>query len=458
MTNPRSRSQDGWGRVPPHSLDAERSVLGSMMIEQEAIPIAAATLLPRDFYRETHGVIFGAMIALSDRDEPVDLVTLSGELTKLGKLEAVGGVACLTELASGVPTAAHVERYAQMVRDHSLARQLIRTATEIVARGFDGGVEIQDLLNEADARIAALQSGAARAQVARASDIFRELMTAVYAQGDNAPPPLRFGLGVDKTWDGIEWSGVWDGFLPGTLNILAGRTSVGKTFVTLHIARQCAMVMRRPVLIVSLEMTRNKVVDRMFGALAGMNHSKLQSQRTWQVADKARVQYATEALLTAPIYITTDHRTSAQIRAAASGIKRREGLGLVVIDYLELVDDAIAGEKRDALGKMAQRFRNLAMDLDVPVLLVHQLNRAPDARQDKRPFLSDLRDSGHLENAADGVILLYRPGYYDRNADQSELEIIVAKQRDEDVGMARVRLDRTTGLLSDFDSEPFPTA
>lgn len=446
------------GRVPPHSLAAERGVLGSMLIEQEAVAVGTSTLLPEDFYREAHATIFRAMLALSDRGEPVDYTTMQDELAKAGKLDAIGGVAYLIGLANETVTAAHAQRYADKVRERSAARRLIRVGTEIVARGFDPMLTAEDMLNEADTAIQSARTSTGSAEVEKAGDIATRQMLHVWSMGEDATPASGFGLRIDQHLrNGKRTGGVFRGFRPGDLTIIGGRTSMGKTAVVLHVARQCAVEMQRPVLIATLEMLEEDVIDRLFSSLSGIPADLLASREAWASADMGLLKYATETIDHAPIYVTQKHRTTTQIKAAALAVQRKAGLGLVIVDYMELIQDAIAGEKRDQLGKIVQRLRSMALEMHVPVVAVHQLNRAPDARQDKRPFLSDLRDSGHLENAADAVILLYRPGYYDVEADQSELEIIVAKQRKGDVGMTRVRLNRECGTLADYEtSEPPP--
>lgn len=388
---------------------------------------------------------------LSEGGEP-SLVTVQARLAETGELPSVGGLSYLAGLAADCP---YTLSQAQEIREELLRRHVIRevrrVGTMLLSAGMDEAHSAAEVLEEAD-RILSVARDTGHVDVERIGGPMEDRYLQ-YGTGAEERSPVTFGVEpVDK---------LFRGFRPGNLVVLGGRTSMGKSHVLLHVARRCGIWHKRPVLFVSLEMSRAEVLDRIFGAEAGVDTKLLEAPDVW--LDKEQSARAVEALSrikSSPMYVTERHRTIAEVRGAAGRVRSREGdLGLVVIDYLELLEDATDSESEvERLGELTRRLRSLAIHLDVPVLVAHQLSRAPDSRQNKAPQLSDLRQSGHIENAADAVLLLYRPGYYDWRRDQSELWVCVAKQRMGEVGTAVVRIDLPTGRITAYErgAEPPP--
>ena len=438
------------GRLPPQSLEAERSVLGAMLIESEAIPRALTLLVPEDFYRDAHRAIYEAMLLLFERSEPVDLVTLSSELGKQGRLEAVGGAAYLTQLASGVPTAAHVERYAQMVRDRSLARQVIRAGTDIVARGFDPQIAADELLDEAEQRIFQI----AQSRSTRSYSPLKDVLIEAIAKVDTV---YREGGGVTGVRTGFgEFDDLTAGLQPADLIIIAARPSMGKTAFALNVARNAAMA-GVPSAIFSLEMSREQLALRLVCAEGFINQNNLRTGKMSE-ADWKNFAIAVDRLSAAQILIDdAPGLTALDVRARARRMKAEHHIGLIVIDYLQLMEARGRHENRQQeISAISRSLKALARELSVPVVALSQLSRAVESRQDKQPMLSDLRESGAIEQDADIVAFIYREDYYNADLPPEQLntaQINIAKQRNGPTGRVTLHFHKEFGRFDGFDRQ-----
>lgn len=408
-------------KVPPQNLEAEQSVLGSMLIDREAIIKVADTLRPEDFYRDAHRVIYEAIIDLFEKSEAVDIVTLCDALQQRGKLEEVGGASYVASLANIVPTAANCEHYARIVEEKSLLRQLIDAATRIVARGYEAAEEVEELLDEAERlifNISQRRSGQGYIPIKQVLvETFERIEYLYSRKGSVTGVPTGF-TDLDNLTSGLH---------PSDLVVLAARPSQGKTTMSLCIARHAAVQHGIPVALFSLEMSRDQLAQRMLCAEAGVNSQRL---RTGYLADEdwPRLSHALGRLSEAPIFIDdTPNISVLELRARARRMKAEHDLGLLVVDYLQLMRTRGRLENRQQeISEISRSLKALARELKIPVLALSQLSRAVEQRQDQRPVLSDLRESGAIEQDADVVIFIY----FNPKAENKNLaEVIVAKQR-----------------------------
>jgi replicative DNA helicase len=417
-------------RLPPHNHEAEQAVLGSILLEPSVIVTVTERLRPEDFYRQAHQRLFQVMVELSERGEPVDLVTLTSELRDRKLLEEVGGVPYLTELSSVVPTAANVEYYAKIVEEKSVLRRLIRTATQIAASGYTGSEELGDLLNEAERRILEISQRRIRGSgFVPIRDILLESYEQIEAQHFNKTGisgiPTGF-VDLDRMTSGLKGS---------DLIILAARPSMGKTAFALNVAQNVGVRQGKTVAIFSLEMSASQLVMRM---LAAEGNIDAQAFRTGNLneEDWEKLTMAMSALSEAPIFIDdTPGLTVYDIRAKLRRLQAEQGLGLVVIDYLQLITGRGRESRQQEISEISRSLKLMAREFDVPIIALSQLSRAVEQRQDKRPMLSDLRESGSIEQDADMVAFLYRDDYYNEDSEKKNIaELIIGKQRNGPVG------------------------
>jgi replicative DNA helicase len=412
-------------KVPPQSLEAEESVLGGILIDNTAMDRAVEFLDADDFYRETHRKIMRAMIDLSKRGEPVDLITLVEALRGRGDLQDCGGAAYLAELAEKVPTAANVAYYAQIVRQKSVLRSLIQTATEIVTLGFES-TDVDQFLDQAENRIFEISERKVRPSFFRLSDIMVESVKAIELLYDRKElvtgVPTGF-VDLDKLTAGLQ---------PSDLIIVAGRPSMGKTAFALNVAQHAALSSKTGVAVFSLEMSKEQLVLRLLCSEARVDQSKV---RAGHAADRdfPKLVMAASRLAEAPIYIDDTPALSVlELRAKARRLKRDAGanLGMIIIDYLQLMRGHDSADNREQeISGISRSLKALAKELNVPVVALSQLNRQVETRADKRPVMADLRESGAIEQDADVIAFLYRPIVYDKTAEEREAEVIIAKQR-----------------------------
>jgi replicative DNA helicase len=417
-------------RIPPQNLEAEQSVLGAMLIDREGILAAAEHLRPADFYRDAHQKIFRAMLALTDRGEPVDLITLVEELRQRNQLEATGGLTYLTTLANMVPTAANVGYYARIVRDKAVLRSLISASARIAARAFDAAGDADDILDEAEQTIFEVSRRTNQQGFARIKDVLKDTFDRIDRLWTNKGGVTGISTGfrdLDEITCGLQNS---------DLIIIAARPSMGKTTLALNIAQHIAVNDRQPVAVFSLEMSKEQLVQRLLCAQAEIDAQRLR-RGFLSDDDYPKLTRAAGPLSEAPLFIDDTAAISVmEMRAKARRLKAEHGLAAVFVDYLQLMRGNEKSENRQQeISAISRSLKALAKELNVPVVALSQLSRAVEQRDKKRPVLSDLLESGGIEANADLVAFIYREGYYKREIENRfETEIIIAKQRNGPVG------------------------
>lgn len=422
-------------RVPPQDLEGERSVLGAMMLERSAVTACIETLKPEDFYRPAHGYIFEAILELFEKNEPVDEVTVHSALKLTGRLDAVGGIDYLNELCASTPTAANVDHYARMVRNAALTRKLINAATGIVSAGYEGASDVNVLLDQAESTVFEITSSRDQRSYTEMKDAVKDAFKQIEKLYERRDPitgvPTQY-YDLDKMTSGLQ---------PSDLIIVAGRPSMGKTAFALNMAQNAALKTGTPVLVFSLEMSTAQLVMRMLCSEARIDAHKLRagalSKNDWP-----RLARAAGDLAEAPIFIDdTGSIPVLEMRAKARRLKAERDLGLIVVDYLQLMRGRANSEGREKeISEISRGLKALAKELNVPVVALSQLNRSLEQRQDKRPMLSDLRESGAIEQDADVIMFVYRDEYYNpESAEKGIAEIIIGKQRNGPVGTVQLR-------------------
>ncbi len=429
-TNPAAAIESTLRKLPPQNLEAEESVLGGVLIDNTAIDRALEFVGPDDFYREANRKIMRAMIDINQRSEPIDLVTLSEELTRRGELQSVGGATALAEIADKVPTAANVAYYAKIVREKSILRGLIATATEIVTRGYESAGNIDEFLDEAEHKIFEISERKVQPTFFRIRDIMVHSMNTI----EQLYERKELVTGVPTGF--IDLDRITAGLQPSDLIIIAGRPSMGKTAFALNIAENCAIEGKVGVALFSLEMSKEQLVLRMLCSEARVDQSKV---RAGFAADRdfPKLAMAASRLSEAPIFIDdTPALSILELRGKARRLKRdpSANLGVIIIDYLQLMRGLNADNREQEISSISRSLKALAKELKVPVIALSQLNRQVETRGDKKPIMADLRESGAIEQDADVIGFLYRPIVYDKNAEERYAEIIIAKQRNGPIG------------------------
>ncbi len=440
-------------RLPPQNLDAERSVLGGILLDNSAVHSISEMLRAEQFYREAHRKIYQAMLSLHDKGEPVDLVTLSEELQRKGILQEVGGTSYLAALADQVPTAANIQYYAKIVRDKSTMRQIIEAATEIATRGYEDVEDVDQYLDKSEQLILEISRKQRKKGFAPIHEIlmksFKSIEEAFHRKQAVTGIPTRF-----KKFDLLTC-----GLQPSDLVIIAGRPGMGKTAFALNIARNVAVETNVPVAIFSLEMSKEQLVTRLLSAEAGIDSMKLRTGH-FNASYWTALVRAADVLSQAPIFIDDSPIISVmEMRGKARQMKSEENIGLIVVDYLQLMDSGGRAESRiQEISEISRSLKHLAKELDVPVIALSQLNREPDKRTDKRPVLADLRESGAIEQDADLIVFLYREECYNRDDPQckGKAEVIIGKQRNGPLGTIplyfKPELTRFTEIDEKYDA------
>lgn len=410
-------------RVPPNDLGAERAVLGSLMIDQAAIAEIRDVLEPEDFYAERHAHIYRAAVALADRGDPIDEVTLQAQLERGPGVGRAGGVDYISELTLEVPTAASVRHWGEIVINHSLRRRLISAGGEVTRMGFDNAVSAVDAIETAEQKIFAIS----QARRGNEATHIAKLVHDTWEMLEERLQKKDLINGVRTNFPRLD--GLTQGLQPQELVILAARPSVGKTSLALNIARNAAVLAKVPVAIFSLEMSRQALAQRLICSEAQVNSHVLRSGQASQL-DFQRIAAAMDKLTQAELWIDDTPRLSiATLRARARRMKSQHNIGLVIIDYLQLMHGGRQESRVQEVSDISSGLKAVAKELDVPVMALSQLSRASEQRNDKRPQLSDLRDSGSIEQDADVVLFLYREGMHKPEIDKSRTELIVAKNR-----------------------------
>ena len=418
-------------RIPPHNNEAEQSVIGAIFLEPQALITAAELLVPEDFYRTAHQKIFDTMVSLSDKGQAIDVVTVTEELSAKKELEDVGGISYLTEIANSVPTAANIVFYAKIVEEKALLRRLIRVATSIVEDGYAREDEVEALLSEAEKKMMEVSNRKNAGDFRHIKDVLVETYDNIELlhtrKGDVTGIPTGF-RDLDK---------MTAGFQRNDLIILAARPSVGKTAFALNVAQNVATKTDENVAIFSLEMGAEQLVMRMLCAEGNIDAQVLRTGAL-EAEDWRKLTMAMGSLSNAGIFIDDSSGIRVnEIRSKCRRLQQEHGLGMIIIDYLQLISGSgRSGENRQQeVSEISRSLKGLARELKVPVIALSQLSRGVEQRQDKRPMMSDLRESGSIEQDADIVSFLYREDYYDKETEnQNIIEIIIAKQRNGPTG------------------------
>lgn len=428
---PESRTQ----RLPPQDIDAERSVLGAALLENQALNEVARLLTGDAFYRPAHAKIFEAMTRLYERNEPVDEVTVADTLRAMGELENVGGAAYLASITERVPTAANAGYYARIVRDKAMGRRLINAATAIATTGYEGTADVDVLLDEAEAKIFEITSSRDQKGFAPLKDVvksaFRQIEKLYERKEAVTGVPTGFA-DLDRITSGLQ---------PSDLIIVAGRPSMGKTAFALNLGLHAGIRGQTPVAVFSLEMSKEQLTMRMLCAEARIDNQRMRGGFL-KDSDWPKLARAAGMLAEAPLYIDDSGALSIlEMRAKARRLQADKGLGLIIVDYLQLMHGRGGNEGREReISEISRGLKSLGKELDVPVIALSQLNRSLEQRQDKRPMLSDLRESGAIEQDADVICFVYRDEYYNEDSpDKGVAEVIVGKQRNGPTGTVRLR-------------------
>ena len=419
-------------KLPPQNLEAEQSVLGGILIENEAINRVTEILDADDFYRDAHRKIFNALINLSERDEPADLITLTNELRKTDHLDSIGGASYLASLIDSVPTAANIEYYAKIVKEKAILRKLIQTSTEIITQSYEDRGDVEVFLDEAERSIFEISEKRVRPSFYSIRDIVKESFKTI----ERLFQKKELVTGVPSGFREIDR--MTAGFQPSDLIIIAGRPSMGKTAFCLNVAQYAAIENKIPVAIFSLEMSKEQLVIRMLCSEAHVEGTRLRTGFLNE-SDWPKLTIAAGNLSEAPIYIDDTAALSIlELRAKARRLKSERGLGMLIVDYLQLMKGRTRVESRQQeISEISRSLKALSKELNIPVIAVSQLSRKTEERTGNRPQLSDLRESGAIEQDADLILFIYRDEVYNRSEDnpnKGKAEVIIGKQRNGPIG------------------------
>ena len=397
-------------KIPPHDIDAEQAVLGSMLTDREAVNTAIEVLKEDAFYRDDHKAIYQAIVNLYNKSEPIDIITLKDELESMGKFEQVGGFDYLASLPDKVPTTANVQKYIKIVEEKSILRNLIKTANEIIELGYDPAEDVEDIMDGAEKKIFDLMQSKNQKGYTPIKDVLVESFTKL----EELYNRKQHITGVPTGFAELDYKTA--GLHGSELILIAARPAMGKTAFALNLATNAALRGNAPVAIFSLEMSKDQLVNRI-----------LCSEDDW-----VKLAGAIGPLSEAEIYIDdTPGISVTEIRTKCRKLSIDKGIGLVVIDYLQLVQGSKrAGSREQEISEISRSLKILAKEINVPVIALSQLSRAVEQRPDHRPMLSDLRESGAIEQDADIVMFLYRDDYYNKESEKKDIaEVIIAKQR-----------------------------
>ncbi|HGZ2667477.1 TPA: replicative DNA helicase [Clostridioides difficile] len=412
-------------RIPPHSVESEQSILGSILLDKDAIITVTETIKPDDFYKEAHKIIYECMITLSNKGEPIDLITLTEELRKQGHLNDIGGISYITSLSTIVPTTSNVKYYADIVKEKSVLRKLIKASNEIINLGYSGATKIEDVLEQAEKSIFDISQE-------KTSDDFKsinlvlmdayDMIEKLYTNKSDVTGITTGFKDLNKKINGLQRT---------DLILIAARPAMGKTAFSLNLVQNAALKGDASVAVFSLEMSKEQLVQRMLSSQSSVELKKIKTG-TLNDNDWPRIIDAMAVLSDAKIHIDdTPGIKISELRSKCRKLKIEKGLDLVLIDYLQLMEGEGNNESRQQeISKISRSLKILAKELNCPVVALSQLSRAPEQRADHRPMLSDLRESGAIEQDADIVMFLYRDEYYHADSESKNIgEVIIAKNR-----------------------------
>ena len=445
--------------LPPQNIEAEQAVLGTVLIQDKALLKVIDLLQPGDFYRDAHKTIYAAMMALFDKHEPHDLITVTGLLSDQNKLEDVGGAAYLASLTDIIPFTGTLVHHARIIRKKSILRRLIQTSTEVAARCYDAQDDIDTLVDEAEKTIFEIAHSKKGEGFQPMSSVVPKAFDRINRLFDKQEHITGVATGYD------ELDRITAGLQPAEMIILAARPSMGKTALAMNIVQHAAMIGKVPVAVFSLEMSVESLALRMLCSLGPIDSQRIRTGRLID-SDWPKLTRATGMLSEAPIYIDdTPGLTVLEMRAKARRLKSEQDLGLIVVDYLQLMQGKSSSENRaQEISDISRSLKAMAKGLNVPVLALSQLNRSLENRTDKRPQLADLRESGAIEQDADVIMFIYRDEVYNRaegNPNRGLAEIIVGKQRNGPTGVIKLsflgeytRFENYSNRAPDFRPEP----
>ena len=417
-------------RVPPQNLEAEQSILGGIMLDNQALNSVLEILQVKDFYNNAHRKIFSAIIELSERNEPSDLITLSSALRDKKQMDAVGGVSYLASLVDNVPSAANIAYYSKIVKEKAILRGLIGTATEILNKSYDTGAEVDQVLDEAEHAIFEISENKIRPAFFAIKDLIKDSFKTIEKLFERKDLITGVPTGFDKIDD------ITSGLQNSDLIIIAGRPSMGKTAFALNIAQYTAIRLQIPVAIFSLEMAKEQLALRMLASEAKVDSQRLRKGFLGEM-DWPKLTTAAGNLSEAPIFIDdTPAITVLEMKAKARRLKAETGLGLIILDYLQLMRSGGYKESREQeISEISRSLKALAKELRVPVIALSQLNRKVEDRTNRRPQMADLRESGAIEQDADLIAFIYRDEVYNKESNEKGIaEIIIGKQRNGALG------------------------
>jgi replicative DNA helicase len=418
-----------FNKLPPQNIEAEQSILGAILIDNEALPKALEILDPEDFYRLSHKKIFYAMTKLFDRNEPIDLITLSEYLRKKDELEEVGGISYLTSLVNTTPTAANIKYHSKIVREKALLRGLLKSSYEVTNKIYEDTLDAEELVDYAERAIFEISDKRIKVSFVSLKDVIKSSFEMIEHLYDNKDMVTGVPSGF-KDLDDLT-----TGFQKGELIIVGGRPSMGKTAFALNIAQYVGLELGEPVAIFSLEMAKEQLAFRMLCSEAMVNSSSIRKGFV-KKEDWHKLTNAASNLTNAPIFIDDSSSiTALELRAKARRLKMERGLSLIIVDYLQLMRGKGSFERREQeISDISRSLKALAKELNVPVIAVSQLNRSVEQRRPPKPILADLRESGAIEQDADVILFLYRDEIYNKDAKKGLAEVIIAKQRNGPTG------------------------
>ena len=415
------------GKIPPHDLDAEQAILGSMLTDRDAVISSVEVLKEEDFYREDNRAIYAAILNLYNRAEPIDIITVKSELESMGKFQQIGGLEYLAELPEKVPTTANAMKYIKIVEEKSTLRRLIKTANEIIELGYDQSEEVEDIMEGAEKKIFNIMQEKNQKGYSPIKDVLVESFTKL----EELYNRKQHITGVPSGFTDLDYRTA--GFHGSELILIAARPAMGKTAFALNIATNAAVKSKVPVAVFSLEMSKEQLVNRILCSESMVDSNKVRTGKL-EEDDWTKLAGSIGPLSEANIYIDdTPGISITEIRAKCRKLKLEKDIGLVVIDYLQLIqgsNNKRNGSREQEISEISRSLKILAKELDVPVIALSQLSRAAEQRPDHRPMLSDLRESGAIEQDADIVMFLYRDDYYNQDSEKKDIaEVIIAKHR-----------------------------